>query len=276
MPSATINGVDLYYELHGDSGEPLVLVHGYTGDISDWRHQIPEFSRTHRVLVLDLRGHGRSQAPPDRSVYAVLQMSHDVEALAEHVRFDRYHLLGHSMGGAVVQEIALRSPQKLLSLTLHDTAYRFNLDSDPQVAAWRDLRFGMAESKGMAAVADMEPALPPPPHMPAERLEETKERLARMSVDAFIGAWNGLTSLEGTEDRASNIRTTTLIIYGDLDMPLLIESSRKLAQLIPDATVEVIPETGHSPQWERPALFNAALRGFLEGVAARPLGQQLG
>ena len=57
MPSATINGVDLYYELHGDSGEPLVLVHGYTGDISDWRHQLPEFSRTHRVLVLDLRGH---------------------------------------------------------------------------------------------------------------------------------------------------------------------------------------------------------------------------
>ncbi len=276
MPSAAINGVDLYYELHGDSGEPLVLVHGYTGDISDWRHQLPEFSRTHRVLVLDLRGHGQSQAPPDRSVYTVPQMSHDVEALAEHVGFDRYHLLGHSMGGAVVQEVALRSPQKLLSLTLHDTAHRFNLDSDPAIAAWRDLRFGMAESKGMAAVADMEPVLPPPPHMPAERLEETKERLSRMSVDAFIGSRDGLTAWEGTESRAHAIETSTLIIYGDLDMPLLLESSLKLAQLIPGATVEAIPETGHSPQWERPALFNAALRGFLARVAARPLGQQLG
>ncbi len=59
-------------------------------------------------------------------------------------------------------------------------------------------------------------------------------------------------------------------------MPPLIESSLKLAQLIPDATVEAIPETGHAPQWERPALFNAALRAFLERVAARPLGQQLG
>ncbi len=276
MPSVAINGVDLYYELHGDSGEPLVMVHGYTGDISDWRHQITEFSRTHRVLVLDLRGHGQSQAPTDRSVYTVPQMSHDVEALAEHVGFDRYHLLGHSMGGAVVQEVALRSPQMLLSLTLHDTAYRFNLDADPAIAVWRDLRFGMAESKGMAAVADMEPALPPPPHMPAERLEETKERLSRMSVDAFIGSWDGLAAWEGTEDRAHAIETPTLIIYGDLDMPLLIEASRKLAQLIPDATVEVIPETGHSPQWERPALFNAALRAFLEKVAARPLRQTLG
>ena len=97
-----------------------------------------------------------------------------------------------------------------------------------------------------------------------------------MSVDAFIGAWNGLTGWEGTEGRAHAIETATLIIYGDLDMPLLVEASLKLAQLIPDAAVEVIPETGHSPQWERPALFNAALRGFLDRVGARPLRQTLG
>jgi pimeloyl-ACP methyl ester carboxylesterase len=269
MPSVAINGVDLYYELHGDSGEPLVLVHGYTGDITDWRHQIPEFSRSHRLLMLDERGHGRSQAPADRSAYTISQMSHDVEALAEHVGFDRYHLLGHSMGGGVVQEIALRSPHKLLSLTLQNTAHHFNFDSDPAIAAWRDQRFHMAETQGMAAVADMEPPLPPPPHMPPERLAETNERLSRMSVDAFIGAWNGLTGWEGIEDRAQNIETPTLIISGDLDSPPLIEGSARLTQLIPSAVVEVIPETGHSPQWERPALFNAALRRFLE---SRPTG----
>lgn len=264
MSFAAVNGVNLYYELHGESGEPLVLVHGYTGDITDWRHQIPEFSRTHRVLVLDARGHGRSEAPGDRSVYTMLEMSRDVEALAEQVGFERYHLLGHSMGGGVVQEIALRSPQKLLSLTLHDTACRFNLDADPEIAAWRDKRFHLAETRGMTAVAEEEPPLPPPPHMPVERLEETKERLSRMSVDAFIGSWNGLVEWEGTEERAHNIRTPTLIIYGDLDAPLLIEESVKLTQLISGSVVEVIPETGHSPQWERPELFNAALRRFLE------------
>jgi pimeloyl-ACP methyl ester carboxylesterase len=264
MPFAAVNGVNLHYELDGDSGEPLVLVHGYTGDITDWHHQIPEFSRTHRILVLDERGHGQSEAPKDRAVYTILEMSHDVEALAEHIGFERFHLLGHSMGGGVVQEVALRSPQKLLSLTLHNTSWRFNLDADPQIAAWRDRRFHLAETQGMAAVAEEEPPLPPPPHMPAERLEETKVRLSRMSVDAFIGSWNGLTKWEGTEDRAHNIKMPTLIINGDVDAPLLIEGSVKLAQLIPGAVVEVIPETGHSPQWERPALFNAALRRFLE------------
>ncbi len=267
MAQALVNGVNLYYELHGDSGEPLVLVHGYTGDITDWRHQLPEFSRTHRILVMDHRGHGRSEAPADRSAYTVAEMSRDVEDLAERVGFDRYHLLGHSMGGAVVQEITLRSPERLLSLTLHDTAHRFDFDAMPEIAAWRDWRFRLAETEGMAAVADVEPPFPPPPHMPAERLAETKERLSRMSVDAFIGAWQGLSAWEGTEGRAHEIRTPTLIVYGDLDMPALVEASARLAQLIPGSEVAVVPETAHSPQWERPALFNASLRRFLDRLA---------
>ena len=95
-------------------------------------------------------------------VYTIAEMSQDVEALADHVGFERYHLLGHSMGGGVVQEIALRSPEKLLSLTLHDTSGRFNLedlDAGPEIAAWRDRRFHLAETQGMAVVAEEEPRI---------------------------------------------------------------------------------------------------------------------
>jgi pimeloyl-ACP methyl ester carboxylesterase len=264
MPYLPINGVKLYYELNGDGGEPVVFVHGYTGDITDFRHQIEEFSPEHQVLVMDLRGHGRSEAPADRSVYTVPQMSADVETLVDSVGIERYHLLGHSMGGAIVQEIALRSPQKLLSLTLHSTAHRFNMSSEPQIAAWRDWRFQLAETKGMVAVAAAASPFPPPPHMPAARLEETNERLSRMSVDPFIGSWNGLEGWEGTKDRAGKIETPTLIIYGDMDAPPIKNGCKALAKLIPGAQVEIVPETGHQPQWERPEMFNGALRGFLE------------
>ncbi|MHB8685416.1 MAG: alpha/beta fold hydrolase [Dehalococcoidia bacterium] len=267
MPIATINGVALYYERHGDSGEPLVLVHGYTGDITDWRYQLPEFSRTHRLLVFDLRGHGRSHASPDRAAYAILQMADDVEALAAHAGFARYHLLGHSMGGAIVQEIALRSPARLLSLTLEDTSYRFGLARDGAIAQWIAQRHKMAEEQGMAAVADFPSVLPPPPHMPAERLAETKQRLTRMSVDAFIGAWQALDAWPGTEDRLGAISAPTLIICGDLDLAL-VAPSKTLAAAIPGATIEIVPECGHSPQYERPDLFNAALRPHLERHAA--------
>lgn len=269
MPTAKVNGISLYYELHGDSGEPLVFVHGYTGDITDWRHQLPEFSRTHRVLVMDSRGHGRSEAPPDRSSYTIPQMADDVEALVDHVGFERYHLLGHSMGGGVVQEIALRSPQRLLSLTLHDTSIKFAIMGDPAMAEWRDKRMALAEAGKMAELAALPSPAPPPPHKPAERIEEEKARLSRMSPDGFIGAWQGLIEWQGTRTRAAGISTPTLIIYGDMDAPALINGSIKLAEFIPNAQLEVIPECAHAPQWERPELFNRALRRHLEANAAR-------
>jgi pimeloyl-ACP methyl ester carboxylesterase len=105
--------------------------------------------------------------------------------------------------------------------------------------------------------------------MPPERLEETKVRLANMSPDAFLGAWHGLVDWEGTQDRAAGISTPTLVIYGDQDGPGLIAASAVLVKLIPNSTVEVIPEAAHSPQWERPELFNRALRRHLEANAAR-------
>ena len=226
MPIASVNGVELNFELHGESGQPLVFVHGYTGDITDWRHQLPAFSPSFRTLIVDNRGHGQSEAPGDRSVYTVEHMAADIEALVDDLGFDRYHLLGHSMGGAIAQEIALKSPERLLSLTLHDTTHSFAAALvNPALAIWRDYRFKVAESEGMPAVARMVSPFPPPPHMPAARLEETAARLAAMSVDAFIGAWEGLASWQGAETRAAAIATPTLVIYGDIDTQFIIDGS---------------------------------------------------
>jgi pimeloyl-ACP methyl ester carboxylesterase len=268
MPVARINGIDLYFEAHGERGEPLVLVHGYCGDTTDWRFQVPEFSRTHRVLMFDHRGHGRSSAPPDRSQYSIDQMADDVEALADEAGFERFHLVGHSMGGAVSQEIAIRSPGRLMSLTLHDTGHRFDLHRNEVVAKFIAQRNKLAEEQGMTAVANLPSMVKPPPHMPPERSEEEKQRLSRMSVDGFIGAWHGLTTWAGTTDRAAKIAASTMVIYGDLDKGL-IKGANWLAENIPGALLEIVPDAGHSPQYERPELFNSALRRHLDRNSGR-------
>ncbi|HUS81808.1 MAG TPA: alpha/beta hydrolase [Dehalococcoidia bacterium] len=263
MSFAAVNGIKLYYERHGDSGEPLVFVHGYTGDVTDWRPQTGEFAPDYQILIMDLRGHGRSEAPPDRQSYTVALMTADVEKLTDHVGFGRYHLVGHSMGGGVAQEIALDQPEKLLSLTLEDTAPKFELPANDAMFEFRAKRMQLAQTEGMAAAATLE--LPwTPPHMPPERLQEVNERLARMSADAFIGAAQGLIDWQGTAGRLASILTPTLVIYGDLDAPALVNASSLLAERIPNASLEVVPETAHSPQWERPDLFNRALRRHLE------------
>ncbi len=264
MTTTTIDGIEIYYERHGDRGEALVLVHGYTGDITDWRFQIEAFRGTHRVLVMDLRGHGRSDAPAERAAYTIDRMSRDVEALVDEAGIERYHLVGHSMGGAIAQEIALRSPARLLSLTLHDTGFHFDASRSEQMVKWNARRRKIAEEQGMAALAATPSPFPRPPFMPEEREAETRERLARLSVDAFIGAGIGLDTWPGTKERLAEIGVPTLVIYGDLDAEGLVKASQHMARAIPNATLEVVPQAGHSPQYERPDLFNAALRRHLE------------
>lgn len=129
--------------------------------------------------------------------------------------------------------------------------------------AWIENRLRIAETQGMRAAAELKIPLPPPPHMPKERIEATTERMARMSVDAFVGAWQGLVAWEGTAERAHRIRTPTLVVYGEQDAAPITKGSQKLARLIPGAQLRSVPECGHSPNWERPRLFNEALGGFL-------------
>jgi pimeloyl-ACP methyl ester carboxylesterase len=266
VPHARLDGFEMYYERHGERGEPLVLVHGYTGDVSDWERQLEAFAATHRVLVMDHRGHGRSGAPRDRASYTVESMAGDVEALAAHAGFDRYHLVGHSLGGMIAQEIALRSGERLLSLTLEDTLHDFAIGPSEPVRRLFDARLRFAEEQGMAAVARL-PAPPRAPHHPPERFAQEQARLARMPLDGFVGGWQALCGWAGTEQRAHAIRTRTLVIHGELDAPV-IAGSRWLAGAIPGARLEVVPEAGHSPQLERPELFNAALRRHLEAGRA--------
>jgi pimeloyl-ACP methyl ester carboxylesterase len=263
MPFARVNGIELYYERHGEEGDALVFVHGYTGDVTDWRHQISEFAPDHRVLVLDHRGHGRSHAPADRGVYEVEHMVDDVEALAAHAGFERYHLVGHSMGGAVAQEVALRSGGRLLTLTLEDTGPGFGFRGSGVMAKFTEMRNQIADAQGMEAVAAMPSMVQPPPHTTLERREEERVRLSRMSPDGFVGASLGLNRWPGTKDRLGKIAVPTLVVCGELDT-FLLSGSRYLAQHIPGATLELIPEAAHSPQFERPGLFNAAVRRHIE------------
>jgi pimeloyl-ACP methyl ester carboxylesterase len=172
------------------------------------------------------------------------------------------------MGGSVAQEIALRSGARLLSLTLEGVGYMFGTSATDPIRNVMAGLYAVAEAQGMAAIAAMGANLEAPPHMPKERIDEERERLSRMSVDAFIGAGRAMEAWQGTRERAHQISTPTLVICGELDAGV-IGPARWLAANIPGATLAEIPEAGHSPQYERPEVFNAALRAHVERNALR-------
>ncbi len=94
----------LHYEEYGQ-GEPVLLLHGLGSSCQDWEYQIPALAARYRVIVMDLRGHGRSDKPHER--YSIQGMSNDVEALIEHLRLGPVHVVGLSMGGMVGFQLAV-------------------------------------------------------------------------------------------------------------------------------------------------------------------------
>ena len=238
MPTSTPNGVEIHYEQHGTTGDALVLVHGFTGDLTDWRYQVEAFAPTHRVLVLDNRGHGRSGKPEDAGEISVLKMADDAESIAAEVGFERFHLVGHSMGGAIAQEIALRSPAKLLSMTLEDTSHHFA--SHPMKV----------------------PENPPP--LPKDREQYVLERMTRMGPEMLRAGWKALMSWPGTTERLAALRLPAMIVYGRGDAEAILAGSRRLAELIEGAQLHEIAGAAHCPQEETPDEYNALLRAFVE------------
>jgi pimeloyl-ACP methyl ester carboxylesterase len=115
VPIATIAGLKMYYEIHGE-GEPLVLILGLGSDVSQYSWMIDELSRDYRVIALDNRGAGRSDKP--RGTYTVEIMTDDVAALMSELAIDRARILGISLGSRMSVDLAVRHPEKVRCLML--------------------------------------------------------------------------------------------------------------------------------------------------------------
>ena len=106
MPKAKINGIEINYRESGE-GFPLLLIHGFTGNLRNWALQAPVLTRGFRMVSFDQRGHGHSEKPTRPEDYSLELMAKDAYGLLQHLGIDGCYLIGHSMGGMVAQEMAL-------------------------------------------------------------------------------------------------------------------------------------------------------------------------
>ncbi|WP_367615312.1 alpha/beta fold hydrolase [Pseudomonas triticicola] len=126
-------GCNLHYEEYGH-GAPLLLVHGLGSSTLDWEMQIPALAAHYRVIVPDIRGHGRSDKPRER--YSIAAFSADLLALIEHLRLGPVHYVGLSMGGMIGFQLAVDQPQVLKSLTIVNSAPQVKLRSRDDYWQW--------------------------------------------------------------------------------------------------------------------------------------------
>lgn len=256
----------------GVGGAPLMLVHGFTGSKEDFAAEVVRLAdRGFHVVAPDHRGHGSSDQPESEDAYSFETFAGDLIALAGALGWQTFDLLGHSMGGMVVQHLALSHPHRITRLILMDTHHGPVDELDEELL---DLGIEIARTQGLAVIREIikmgaDPlASPAHARMCAEipGFEEWCEQKFLSSSPSMFSSM--LRRFAETPDRLEHLRAVscpTLVLVGELDHPFRAPSEA-LARTIPDARLVVLPGGGHSPQLEAPDHWRAAVDDFL-GVA---------
>jgi 3-oxoadipate enol-lactonase len=265
MPHLSIEGLDIHYKEKGQ-GFPIVLIHGYTGNLRNWALQVWDLTQKYRTISLDLRGHGLSVKPTRREDYSLELFAADVYGLLDALAVPECYLVGHSMGGMVAQEFMLRHPEMVRALVLVDTAADM-----PQDMPWQERArlLEMARTEGMEAVFE-EMAQTPPlgGQLVAENpqiIDVWREQFLMTSLEGYLYCGQAIANRRPLLDELSQIRVPTLIICGELDEPFL-EPSLRMHQRIAGSELVIIAGAGHTPTLEKPLEFNQALLSFLAKV----------
>lgn len=261
------DGVGLEVVVRG-TGPTLLLVHGFGGAKEDFADHLDSLATRFRVVVFDHRGHGESDAPDDPADYTLDRLATDTLAVIEAVGAERVSLLGHSMGGMVVRRVVLRAPERVHALVLMDTAPGPIPGIDGELL---ELGAEIAINDGMAELKRVMDAFQPLGTPAYERIlaerpdyQEFNERKWEMLSPVM---WATLVrAIRDQPDQLPELATLsapTLVMVGEQDEPFLAPS-RATAATIPGAELVVIPDAGHSPQFENPAAWLDALERFLD------------
>lgn len=264
MPTVRANGIDLYYEERG-SGEPLILLMGLGADGSRWADHVAEYAHHYRCIMLDNRGVGRSAAPP--GPYTTAMMADDTAGLMQALGIERAHISGISMGGAIGQELALRHPERVRSLTLNCTWPRCDAYTTRIFESFKALA-PTADPRAFLRLIYLWIFTPAYHNAHLDDLQRREEEVMSSEVPpqpahAFAAQCDACIAHD-TLERLGAITAPTLITVGDRDIFTPLHYARALHERIQGSELVVMEGCGHAHHWERTPEFNARTLAFLQ------------
>jgi proline iminopeptidase len=269
MPYAvTSDDVRLYFEEVGQ-GTPIIFLHEFAADHTNWEPQMRYFSRGHRCIAYSARGYTPSDAPPSADVYTYKHFYTDALAVLDHLKIARAHFVGLSMGSYSSLQIGLNAPERALSLTLAAVGSGSSLENldafrkQCQANAEQYEKIGAAEvAKATREAPSRIPFLLKDPRGHADFYDALARHDSRGSANTMRGFQGGRPSIYTLTEKIRKIPTATLIICGDED-DNCIEPSMFLKKHLPASGLAMFPKTGHVLNLEEPALFNEMVEHFI-------------
>jgi Predicted hydrolases or acyltransferases (alpha/beta hydrolase superfamily) len=279
-----VNDINIYYEVHGE-GEPFLLIEGLGYSSWMWFKQIPKFSEEYKAIVFDNRGVGNTDKPD--SEYTIDMMADDAADLLSAIGLDSAHVLGVSMGGFIAQEMALKYPDMVRSLVLVSTSFGGNSFKDsglwstfvtlwglmPPILDLSGKGSGMVNSFGLTPEEKIRYGLSlafTPEYFKTHPEEVDQIVEWRLANPQPPYAWKrqfmaGINF--NAADRVHQIGVPTLVVTGSEDRVVSPESSKRLAEKIPNSRLITVEGTGHLLFIEQAEEFNKIVLNFLHEVS---------
>ena len=235
--------VSLYSVEHGQ-GIPIILLHGFPFNHSIWNNLVPSLAVRARLICPDLRGHGKSSTPEDS--FQMEDLAGDVHELMVNRSIDQAILVGHSMGGYVSLAFLESFPEKCLGLIL--VASHASADTGEK----REGRFATIsklENQDLAGVADSMTKILSDSH---EIQQDLRSMILSTPIPSLIGCLRGMAERPDRSGLVKMLKIPILIIAGENDKILPVESAKKLSAQAKNARLVVIPGAGHMPMLEKP------------------------
>jgi pimeloyl-ACP methyl ester carboxylesterase len=220
-----VNGVDLYFEVHG-SGEPVLLLSGFSGTSQDWKPSLDEWGSGFQLILPDLRGHGRSSIL--RKPFRHDEAAADLFALLDLLRIERFSGVGISCGGNVLLHLASKQPTRVKAMVLVSATSYFPAQARAIMRSYANTL----------------------PQQERERLRQCHPGGDRQ-IEALLGSAAAFAEtyddLNFTPPLLGTIQARTLIVAGDHDPLCPVELSVEMAKAIPNSSLAIVPNAGHGP-----------------------------
>lgn len=274
------DGAKLFYSIEG-KGKPLVFCYGLVCSSLHWTYQIEHFSKTHRALWMDYRGHGNSEVPLDLESLTVANLAADLNQVLDELNIEDAVFLGHSMGANVVLEFYRRHPARVAGMVLANGTAKRPLDSifrnnlmdtgfgflkkmhlkNPSLVEllWR-MQKSNPLARSIVALSGFNPHL-----TPRDDIRLYVQQVAEMDPSILIHLIDDYHRYDASS-WLHEIRAPTLIIAGEQDKVTPLESQELMRQLIPGSRLEVIRHGSHCPQMDLPELVNLRIERFLQEI----------
>jgi len=244
-------------EINRSDRMPLVLVHGYLGGSEQWEDQVRVFQERYDVVTPDLPGFGlqhEMKSPDTIAGYANYVLDY-----VEQQGISNFHLLGHSMGGMIVQQMVAQQPSRIAKLILYGTGPLGSMPGRFETLArsrQRLLSDGIEATARRIAATWFLHGETGNGYVPCAEIGVKASMQAALAALTAMETWSG-------EPELTNVKSKTLVLWGDHDRAYLWPQPNQLWCSIKDAELAVVPGCSHAVHLEKPELFNAILLDFL-------------